>query len=114
MKKSGGKKNDSEKIPLELLSPPWIEGVGRVLQFGKKKYAAHNWRQGISQGRLLGASLRHIVRYIGGEDLDQESGLAHTLHASCCLMFSFEMSLARSDLDDRYKIYLKLGAIGGA
>lgn len=100
---SGGTKHDADKVQVELLSPTWLMGVGRVLTFGAKKYAAHNWRKGIALSRLLGACLRHILAYLGGEDHDPESGLPHLLHASCCLMFAYELSQTRPDLDDRYK-----------
>lgn len=100
---SDGVKNDAEKIQLELLSTRWLLGVGQVLTFGAKKYAAHNWRKGLQRSRLLGAVLRHIVAYLGGEDLDPETGLLHLHHASCCLMFASELHETRPDLDDRYR-----------
>lgn len=101
---TGGVKFDAGKIPLELLSATWIEGVGSVLAFGATKYAAHNWRKGISQSRLVGAGLRHTFRYLAGEDLDPETGLSHLLHASCCFMFAFELKQTHPQLDDRYII----------
>lgn len=101
---NGGTKYDQEKPKMEYLSSVWIEDVARVLSFGAKKYAAHNWRQGIAQSRLLGAALRHIFTYLKGEDLDPETGLSHLAHASCCLMFARELRDTRPDLDDRYKI----------
>lgn len=99
----GAVKYDGGKIQLELLSPSWINGVGRVLTFGAKKYAAHNWRQGLARSRLLGAALRHVFAYLDGEDLDQESGLPHLHHASCCLMFASELHETHPKLDDRWK-----------
>lgn len=104
VKENGGVKHDQEKIPLELLSSTWLMGVGRVLGFGAKKYAAHNWRKGLQQSRLLGAALRHIVAYLGGEDRDEETGLSHLYHASCCLMFTSELKETHPELDDRWKI----------
>lgn len=104
MSESGGTKHDAGKVQVELLSPSWLIGVGRVLTFGAQKYAAHNWRKGIALSRLLGACLRHVLAYLGGEDLDPESGLSHLLHASCCLQFAYELSENRPDLDDRFKI----------
>lgn len=99
----GGIKNDQDKVRLDLLSGIWVEGVGHVLTFGAKKYAAHNWRKGISRSRLLGASLRHIFAYLRGEDRDPETGLLNLYHASCCLMFACELHFTRPDTDDRYK-----------
>lgn len=98
-----GRKNDAEKTRLDLLSARWIEGVGDILAFGAKKYAAHNWRLGISQSRLLGACLRHVFAYLRGEDLDPETGRSHLLHASCCLMFAYELKVTHPKLDDRWK-----------
>lgn len=97
-----GVKHDKEKIQMDLLSTIWISGVAEVLTFGAKKYAAHNWRKGIQQSRLLAASLRHIFAYLGGEDLDSETGLCHLHHASCCLMFASELRVTNPELDDRY------------
>lgn len=98
-----GRKDDSEKVRMDLLSSSWLEGTSRVLTFGAKKYAAHNWRQGIANSRLIGAALRHIIAFNGGEDNDPETNLLHLYHASCCLMFASELHFTRPDLDDRYK-----------
>jgi hypothetical protein len=100
---SEGIKNDAEKIRLELFSSTWLFGVGRVLTFGAKKYAAHNWRKGLEISRLLGACLRHVLAFLGGEDNDPETGLLHLYHASCCLMFASELYCTHPELDDRWK-----------
>lgn len=104
----GGTKLDSNKCQLELLSSAWIFGVGDVLTFGAKKYAAHNWRKGIVLSRLIGACLRHIFAFLRGEDKDPETNLSHLLHASCCLMFAYELHLTKaSEVDDRFKLTQK-------
>jgi len=98
-----GSKQDQDKVRLELLSATWLMGVGRVLTFGAQKYAAHNWRQGLHQSRLLGAALRHLVAFMGGQDRDPETGMSHLYHASCCLMFASELLETHPELDDRWK-----------
>ncbi len=98
-----GLKYDNGKEPLSLLSRIWLTGVARVLEFGARKYASHNWRGGIERSRLLSAALRHLLAYNEGQDLDPETGLNHLDHASCCLMFARELHETRPDLDDRYK-----------
>jgi hypothetical protein len=104
MKKLGGLKYDGEKPDLSLLSSIWLIGVGRVLTFGKKKYAAHNWRGGIQISRLVAACLRHLLAFNAGEELDPETGLPHLDHASCCLMFARELlETKRKAVDDRYR-----------
>ncbi len=98
-----GVKHDSGKEPLSLLSRVWLLGVARVLDFGARKYASHNWRGGLERSRLISAALRHLLAYNEGEDNDPETGLSHLDHASCCLMFARELHETRPDLDDRYK-----------
>jgi len=103
MAKQEGTKYDQEKPRVDLLDPLALEGVAAVLTFGARKYAAHNWRGGISYSRLLGAALRHLFAIVRGEDNDPESGLPHVDHLGCCVMFLSNMMKTRPDLDDRYK-----------
>lgn len=98
-----GVKHDGEKPDMSLLSPTWLFGVARVLTFGKRKYAAHNWRQGLALSRLLAAALRHIFAFLAGEDRDPETGECHLDHASCCLMFARETWEMRPEFDDRWR-----------
>lgn len=98
-----GLKYDSDKPRMDLLDPEFLEDVSRVLGFGAKKYAAHNWRGGISYSRLIGAAYRHLGAINRGEDTDPESGLPHVAHLGCCVMFLSWMMKHRTDLDDRYK-----------
>ncbi len=98
----GGTKHDTGKPPMSLLDRKWLEGTAKVLAFGANKYAANNWRKGISYSRLTDAALRHLHAYNDGEENDPESGISHLYHASCCLMFLANMSETRPDLDDRY------------
>jgi len=100
---STGLKYDDDKPRTDLLDPQALEGLARVLSFGATKYAAHNWRGGISYSRLIGAALRHIFAILKGEDIDPESGLPHVDHLGCCWMFLSNMMKTRPDLDDRWK-----------
>lgn len=102
-KSNVGIKHDQDKPRTDLLDYTLIEGISKVLGFGAKKYDAHNWRKGISTSRLLGACLRHVFAFMGGQDNDPESGESHLYHAGCCLMFAAWMVKNRPDLDDRWK-----------
>ena len=97
-----GVKFDAGKARMDRLDPYAVEQLSHVLTFGAQKYAAHNWRMGISKGRLIAAALRHLFAYLGGQDKDDETGLSHVAHAMCCCMFILGLE-HRSDLDDRYK-----------
>lgn len=102
--KEEGKKDDSGKIPCELLSPIALLNTAKVLRFGAQKYAPNNWRKGLSYSRIIGATFRHLFAFMMGEDLDPETGLSHIHHAACELMFLQEFVETRKDLDDRFKI----------
>ena len=98
-----GRKDDSEKPRMDLFSSIALTGLAEVLSFGSHKYEAHNWRRGIAWGRLLAALLRHTLAFMGGEDVDPESGLPHVDHMACCVHFLQEHYRLRKDLDDRWK-----------
>lgn len=96
-------KNDTDKPRLELLDASFLEGIGRILAFGAKKYEDHNWRKGLKTTRTIGACLRHIFAWLRGEDNDIETGENHLLHAGCELMFTYWTVTRRKKLDDRWK-----------
>jgi len=98
-----GIKHDSEKIQVELLSPTALLEVAKVMTFGAKKYGANNWRNGLAWTRILGAALRHLLAFMGGQDKDPETGLSHVAHLACCAMFLLEYEKTHKTLDDRYK-----------
>jgi Domain of unknown function (DUF5664) len=98
-----GTKHDGEKPILALIDSDFIDELGAVLTFGQRKYAAQNWRGGISTTRLLSAVLRHLFAYLRGEDKDPESGYSHLAHAACGLMFCFWTVKYKPEHDDRFK-----------
>jgi hypothetical protein len=97
---------DSGKADWSLM--PWeaVEEINKVLEFGAKKYAKHNWQQGegFSYTRVLNSLLRHVFSYMRGEDLDPESGLSHMAHAGCNVLFIlyYIKNKSRYKNDDRY------------
>ena len=88
-----GLKFDNNKPSLSLIPNKPLLEIARVLDFGSRKYSAHNWREGIEQDRLLSAALRHIYANNEGETVDAESGLNHLAHAACCILFALEEQL---------------------
>ena len=100
---TGALKFDSGKPGMNLLSREALEQIALVMDFGKQKYDAHNWRKGFVWSRPLSAALRHIMAFNDGEYKDPESGLSHLAHAACCIMFLLEFEKTHKDLDDRWK-----------
>jgi hypothetical protein len=94
-------KLDAGKTPLDLLPFESLIEIGKVLEFGKKKYAAHKWREGMAWSRLLGALLRHVFKWAMGNDIDPETGLHELAHAGCCVVFLLSYALTGKGTDDR-------------
>lgn len=94
-------KYDHDKTDWSLMPFEAIEEINKVLDFGAKKYAAHNWKkgEGFKYTRVLNSLLRHIFAYMRGEDKDPESGLSHLAHAGCNIVFLLYYSKHK----DRYK-----------
>lgn len=99
-----GVKYDDGKPAVALLSSPFLLEMGAVMEFGARKYAAQNWRKGISVTRCLSAALRHTLKWMDGVENDEESGLHHLAHAAVNLMFAAETAMARPSFDDRFHV----------
>ena len=99
----GGTKNDTGKPRISLIPREALEGMARALTFGAKKYSADNFKNGLAYRRLLDASMRHIIAWADGENLDPESRLSHLDHALASLAMLKFMEQNRPEMDDRYK-----------
>jgi len=89
-----GRKDDIQKAPWDLL--PWgaVQAVVDVLEHGRRKYDADNWRNVPEpRRRYFAAMVRHMVAWRRGEKLDPESGFSHLAHAACCLLFLLELEV---------------------
>lgn len=85
-------KFDSEKVRLNLIPPAAEMELGKVLTFGAVKYEANSW-QNVENAidRYTAAAMRHINAIRQGELYDSESGLLHSAHAACNMMFVTEL-----------------------
>ena len=99
-----GLRKDAGKVRMELIDPIAMEGLAAVLTFGAKKYADHNWAKGMKWSRVTGSLLRHLFKFISGEDNDPESGLPHVDHVLCNAMFLANYFRRQKSYDDRFKI----------
>ncbi len=109
-----GRKDDSEKVRMDLIPPEVIFALATVLTFGATKYAARNWEKGMTWGRVFGALMRHMWAWWGGKapttksflfgDLDTETNYSHLWHAICCLAFLITYEERGVGTDDRADI----------
>lgn len=98
-----GLRFNAGKPMLSLIDSYALTCLAEVLTFGAKKYAAHNWRQGIPLSESLDSLLRHVNAFNSGEDIDPESGLPHMAHVMCNAMFILWTHKHKPEMDDRYK-----------
>lgn len=104
MQRLKAKTYDDGKPPLANLPPEGIRQVAMVQEYGHKKYKDfNNYRKGMEVSRQLSCAMRHIMAYMDGFDLDNESHLSHISHAACRLMFALQNIHDGTLIDDRYK-----------
>ncbi len=110
MEKAKELKEDSKALRYNNGKRKWslvhfkaLEPMVEVLEFGAEKYAPWNWRKGLSWSGIIDSTMRHLIAFKEGEDLDPESEKPHVGHLLANLMFLSYMYLFRKDLDDRFK-----------
>lgn len=87
-----GHKADAGKPRWDLMSFPLLDQVAQVLAAGAAEYGAENWRKvPDARSRYRAALFRHLCAFMCGEKIDPKSGKPHLAHATCNLMFLFEL-----------------------
>lgn len=82
----GGVKETVGKLDWCLLPILALTEVVRVLDYGKRKYSADNWKL-VDPYEYKKAAYRHWVAYLDGEKVDPESGFHHLAHLGCDVLF---------------------------
>ncbi len=119
---NGGVRDTSGKSPFHLLTYEMLEGISNALVLGMKKgYPKDNWKKGLSINEAcLAPALRHIYKYIGGEDLNIEKcpdgttvSCHHLENALCNIAMAVHFIKSnRKELDDRaHKVQEKEEAV---
>ena len=84
-------KYDEGKLRYDLLPIRPLEELVKVITYGAIKYAPNSWMNiEPFEERYFAATMRHLMAWRKGEELDPESGLPHLAHAMCCLVFLLE------------------------
>jgi len=84
------------KLPLRAL-----ESTVRVLEFGAKKYDKGNWAKGMPWSVCFNSAMSHLTKILVGETTDEESGLPHSAHLMCNLVFLLGYRSRYPEGDDR-------------
>jgi len=77
----------ASKVPFDRLPMVVVAEAAVALHEGDRKYGYHNWRkEGVQSGVYISASLRHILDWQEGQDIDPDSGMSHITKAIAGLM----------------------------
>lgn len=75
-----------KKAPMSTLSAPVLAEMGLGLLEGALKYGRHNYREaGVRGSVYYDATMRHLMQWWEGEDIDPDSGLSHITKALASL-----------------------------
>jgi hypothetical protein len=77
---------------LEHLGLEALEESTHVFTYGANKYAQWNWVKGMQWSVPLACALRHSLKILNGEDVDDESNRKHTGHIVCNILMLIHYS----------------------
>jgi hypothetical protein len=100
---TGGLRYNTGKAKWSLIDFESLEGMVRVMEYGANKYAAHNWKKGMSHTEISECLMRHLFSYLACDDFDVESKQHHIDHVLANAMFLKYNIKHHPHLDDRYK-----------
>ena len=100
---SGSIRDDATGKPaMELLPLDLLMRVATWYALGAEKYGEDNWRLGQPQRKVIGSLLRHLTKYMMGQD--DEDHLSAVIWNALCLMHVDE-NLRDTDLFDAFGVY---------
>lgn len=90
------------KAPMSTVSAPVMAEVGVAMLEGACKYGRHNYRAvGVQSAVYYDATMRHLMAWWEGEDVDPDSGLSHVTKAIASLVVLRDAMLRGMLTDDR-------------
>jgi hypothetical protein len=91
-----------KKAPLSTVSAPVLLELGVAMKEGAAKYGRHNYRViGVMASVYYDATMRHLMSWWEGEDLDPDSGLSHITKAIASLVVLRDAMMRGNWQDDR-------------
>jgi hypothetical protein len=90
------------KLRWSLVNFKAIEEMVKVLEFGAEKYDDDNWKKGLPYKEVCESAMRHLLAFMEGHTLDEETHLTHTAHVMANMMFlQFYMDQEMDQFDNR-------------
>jgi Domain of unknown function (DUF5664)/Domain of unknown function (DUF4406) len=90
------------RMPMSTVPAPVLAGVGVAMLEGALKYGRHNYRSiGVRASVYYDATMRHLMAWWEGEDLDPDSDISHITKAIASLVVLGDAELQGNLTDDR-------------
>lgn len=90
------------KVPMSVVPSPVIMEIALGMMEGARKYGRHNYRvAGIRASVYYDATMRHLMDWWEGADIDPASGLSHITKAMTSLCVLRDAMLNEKWEDDR-------------
>ena len=90
------------KAPLSVVPMGVVAEIGVGMLEGASKYGRHNYRGvGVRASVYFDATMRHLISWWEGEDLDPDSGMSHIAKALCSLAVLRDAQMQQMCEDDR-------------
>lgn len=92
----------TRKAPMSTVSAPVLAEVGVAMLEGALKYGRHNYRaMGVRSSVYYDATMRHLMSWWEGEDIDPASGMSHVTKAITSLVVLRDAMINNMCEDDR-------------
>lgn len=92
------------KPELSQLDPRFLIALSDLMTKSAKKYGRYNWALGQEYHTPFDSCMRHMLKFMNGENDDDESGMSHLLHAAANIMILWTSVQKNLDhLDTRNK-----------
>lgn len=99
-KEEAGLRYDDNKERVDLIPPDAMLELGRVYMVGARKYSERNWEKGMPWSKMVGPMLRHLFKFLMGEDIDPEDGQLHVAKIAWNAIGLLTYNLRKIGIDD--------------
>lgn len=91
-----------QKPRLSLIPPAALIHAARAMENGADKYGPYNWRDNkVSSMIYVDAAMRHLLSWVDGEEVAQDSGVHHLAHAIACCAIILDAHESGNLVDNR-------------
>lgn len=96
--------NKENKPRLSLIPKDALWSMGEAFTFGELKHGTYSWKNDShTLTEMLDKSMRHIIQFSNGENVDEQSQVLHLGSALADLAIAVDLFYNSKHLDDRFK-----------